>query len=92
VSLTLPATVAALIRREQLLATNPNLQISAGTGYWQAEIDELHGQTVATRFGLDQLCDQVVQVLAATCGPWQRGFLWHWSRGEDQAVPRKLYG
>ena len=62
-SLTLPATVAALIRREQLLATNPNLRIRAGTGYWQAEIDELHGQTVVTRFGLDQLCDRVVQVL-----------------------------
>jgi hypothetical protein len=36
VTLTLPASDTALIRREQLLRAHPGLRISAGTGYWQA--------------------------------------------------------
>jgi hypothetical protein len=66
VSPALPATGAALIRREQLLTANPHLHINAGTGYWQAEIDEPRGQTVTTRFELGELCDRVERLMAAT--------------------------
>jgi hypothetical protein len=68
VTLTLPASDTALIRREQLLRAHPNLRISAGTGYWQAEIDEPRGQTVITRYGLGELLDRVEFVLARPDG------------------------
>ena len=63
-SLTLPARDRALIRREQLLRAWPNLRISAGTGYWQAEIDEPRGMTIITRYELGELLDRVEFVLA----------------------------
>jgi hypothetical protein len=66
VSVTLPAAGRALIRREQLLCAHPNLRISAGTGYWQAEIDEPRGMTVTTRYELDELCDRVERLMAVT--------------------------
>ena len=63
--LTQPAPVLALIRRQQLCEAHPDLRINAGTGYWQAEIDETGGMTVITRYELDQLLDRVEIVLAA---------------------------
>jgi hypothetical protein len=63
VTLTLPASAPALLRREQLLKAWPDLRISAGTGYWQAEMDEPRGQTVITRFELGELLDRVEFVL-----------------------------
>ena len=62
--LTLPAPGAALIRREQLLKAHPGLRISAGTGYWQAEIAEPNGKTIITRFELGELLDRVEFVFA----------------------------
>jgi hypothetical protein len=61
--ITLPADDRALIRREQICAAHPELRISAGTGYWQAEITEPHGKTVITRFDLDELLNRVEQLL-----------------------------
>jgi hypothetical protein len=66
VTLTLPASAAALLRREQLLKAHPNMRISAGTGFWQAEIDEPSGMTIITRYELGKLIDRVQVVLAAT--------------------------
>ena len=67
-TLTLPAPAPALMRREQLLRAHPGLRISAGTGYWQAEIDEPRGQTVITRYELGELLDRVEFVLARPDG------------------------
>jgi hypothetical protein len=63
VPLKLPAPDLALLRREQLLRTHPNLRINAGTGYWQAEIDEPRGMTIITRFELGELCDGLEKLL-----------------------------
>jgi hypothetical protein len=67
--LTLPADRPALARREQLLAAHQELRISAGTGYWQAEIIEPRDRTIITRYGLDELLDRVEKVLAVTRAP-----------------------
>jgi hypothetical protein len=66
VPLTLPASAAALLRREQLLKAHPNIRINAGTGFWQAEINEPHGMTIITRY---ELIDRVQPVLAAASAP-----------------------
>ena len=62
--LTLPAPDTALIRREQMLTAHPRLRISAGTGYWQAELAEPGGKTIITRYELGELLDRVEFVLA----------------------------
>lgn len=67
--LTLPASAAALLRREQLLKAHPNIRINAGTGFWQAEINEPYGVTIITRYELDELIDRVQPVLAAASAP-----------------------
>jgi hypothetical protein len=69
VTLTLPASDRALIRREQLLKAHPNMRINAGTGFWQAEIDEPRGMTIITRYELGELIDRVKVMLAATSAP-----------------------
>jgi hypothetical protein len=62
--LTLPAPDAALIHCEQLLAAHPELRMSAGTGYWQAELVEPGGRTIITRYRLGELCDRMEFVFA----------------------------
>jgi hypothetical protein len=62
--LTLPARDTALIRREHMLKEYPDLRISAGSGFWQAEITEPGGRTIITRFELGVLLDRVALVLA----------------------------
>jgi hypothetical protein len=68
VTLTLPTSATALLRREQLLNAWPHLRISAGTGYWQAEINEPRGQRVITRYGLGELLDRVESMLTRPDG------------------------
>lgn len=57
--LRLPASDHALLRRQELCAAHANLAVSAGTGYWQAEIAEASGMTILTRYELDELLDRV---------------------------------
>jgi hypothetical protein len=67
--LTLPAPDTALMRREQMLNEYPELRISAGSGFWQAEIMEPGRKTVITRYELGDLLDYVQGVLAARDPP-----------------------
>jgi hypothetical protein len=61
--LTLPADDRALIRRERLCAAHPELRVSAGTGFWQAEIPVGRKTHIVTRHELDDVLDRVEAVL-----------------------------
>jgi len=58
-----------VVRLHRFRAAHPEVVIGAGTGWWQAQIPGLNGETVTTRYTLRALLDKLDELLQRESGP-----------------------
>jgi hypothetical protein len=60
---TVPDEPDQLVRLHRFRENHPGVSIYTGLGYWQARIPEANGETVITRFFLQELLDKLDALL-----------------------------